>query len=220
MPTVDPANRSSEPPTESRAPRERWNGRYAQLAQSGFPQAPARWLTENRTTLLTAGGGRALDIACGDGRNSVYLAQLGFEVDAVDISDVAIDKLRAAAIDRGLTVNPIRLDLELDPLPHSSYNVIVMLNYLERSLFAPLAQALATGGILIVETVTRAHVEDLGNDFDPRYLLDRNELRTAFPGLDVVRYHEGIAERSGGPRAVASLVAQRRPAARAQCAVR
>jgi tellurite methyltransferase len=153
-------------------------------------------------------GRRALDIACGDGRNAAYLAQLGFNVDAVDISDVVIDALQAAAIDRRLAVNPIRLDLERDPLPSSDYDVIVQLNYLQRSLFGPLAQALAPGGILIVETVTRRHAEELGNPFDPRFLLDRNELLTSFSDLNVLRYEEGVAERSGRPRAVAGLVAR------------
>jgi tellurite methyltransferase len=209
-PTPGCSGGPGEPSTEATTPRERWNRRYERQTKQPFPQTPAAWLTENRTTLLAVNRGRALDIACGDGRNSAYLAQLGFEVDALDISDIAIDTLRTAAAQRGLTVNPRRVDLELDPIPRSIYDVIVMFNYLQRSLFAPLAKALAPGGILIVETVTRAHLEDLGNDFDPRYVLNRNELRGAFPALDVLRYQECIAERSGSRRAVASLVAQRR----------
>jgi SAM-dependent methyltransferase len=203
----------SEASLEPLDPRERWNRRYVQRGVRAFPEAPAEWLIDNRSMLGGARGRRALDVACGDGRNAAYVAGLGFEVDAVDISDVAIDALQAAAIDRGLAVIPRRLDLERDPLPGSHYDVIVQLNYLQRSLFEPLAQALAPGGILLVETVTRQHAEELGNAFDPRFLLDRNELRTSFPDLEVVRYEEGVTERSGRPRAVASLVARRRAAA-------
>jgi SAM-dependent methyltransferase len=128
---------------------------------------------------------------------------------AVDISDVIIEKLRAAVADRGLRVTPLRLDLERDPLPAAQYDVIVQFNYLQRSLFEPLARALAPGGILLLETVTRAHVVELGNDFDPRFLLDTDELAASFPDLDVLRYQEGVTERAGRPRAVASLVARR-----------
>ncbi len=189
--------------------RERWNRRYAERGVNAFPEAPSEWLIENRAALSGWGGRRALDLACGDGRNASYLARLGFEVDAVDVSDVVIDALQAAATDRGLAVNPLRLDLERNPLPGSDYDVIVQLNYLQRSLLGSLAQALAAGGILIVETVTRRNAEELGNHFDPRFLLDRDELLTSFPDLDVLRYEEGVAERSGRPRAVASLVARK-----------
>jgi SAM-dependent methyltransferase len=102
------------------------------------------------------------------------------------------------------------VDLERDALPVAHYDVIVQIDYLQRSLFEPLARALTPGGILIVETVTRAHAEELGHGFDPRFLLDRGELPASFPDLHVLRYEEGVVERRGRPRAVASLVAVRR----------
>ncbi len=202
--------RVTEASTESNAARQRWNRRYAERGLCSFPDAAAEWLVENRPLLFAAGGRRALDVACGYGRNAAYLARLGFQVDAVDISDVAIDALRAAVVDRGLAVNPRRVDLEREPLPIARYDLIVQINYLQRGLFGALAQALTPGGILVLETVTRAHVEELGNRFDPRFVLNRNELLTSFQDLRVLRYKEGVAERAGRPRAVASLVAQRR----------
>ena len=117
-------------------------------------------MVDNRALLLGSGAGRALDLACGDGRNAAYLAQHRSQVDAVDISDVVIERLRAAVAERGLTVNPRRIDLERDPLPGSDYDVIVLLNYLQRSLFEPVAGALAPGGLLFIETVTQTHVEE------------------------------------------------------------
>jgi hypothetical protein len=53
------------------------------------------------------------------------------------------------------------------------------------------------------------HMEQLGHTFDPRFLLEPGELRDVFPGLDVLRFEEGVVQRSGRPRAVAALVAQR-----------
>jgi tellurite methyltransferase len=196
-------------PNEDQSGREKWNRRYREKQWRPFPDTPSEWLVESRSLLLGAGGGRGLDVACGNGRNALYLARRGLRVDAVDISDVAIDGLRAAAVDRGLAIEPRRMDLEAEPLPVARYDVIVQISYLQRDLFEPLARALTPGGILIVETVTRAHLERLGNRFDPRFVLEENELRGSFPDLVVRRYREGVAVRSGRPRAVASLVAQR-----------
>jgi SAM-dependent methyltransferase len=168
---------------------------------------------ENRD-LLAGGPGRALDVACGDGRNSRYLAGLGYAVDAVDVSDVAIAALRAAVDGGGPAGVEARvLDLEAEPLPGGEYDVIVKLNYLQRDLFPVLAAALRPGGLLVVETFAEAHVGELGNRFDPRFVLGSNELLRAFPGLVVRRYREGVAERSGGLRGVAGIVAQRSDAA-------
>jgi tellurite methyltransferase len=100
-------------------------------------------------------------------------------------------------------------DLECEPLPAGGYDLVLMINYLQRDLFAPAAVALSPGGVLIAETVTRAHVKQLGRTFDPRFLLEPGELRDAVPGLDVLRFHEGVVQRSGRPRAVAAIVAQR-----------
>jgi SAM-dependent methyltransferase len=167
-------------------------------------------LVENRAVLTGPGGRRALDLACGDGRNALFLAQLGFDVVAVDVSDVAINALRKAAVNRGLAVDARRVDLEDEALPGDRYDVIVQINYLQRDLFGSLARALTSGGILIVETVTRAHVEELGKSFDPRFVLEHNELLRSFPDLHLRHYREGVVDRSGRPRAVASLLAERR----------
>jgi SAM-dependent methyltransferase len=193
--------------------RERWNARYESGAFEAFPDAPAEWLVEHHALLgeLAGAGGapRALDVACGDGRNARYLAQLGFEVDAVDVSDVAIAALRSAAADRGLPVDARVVDLEREAPAQDAYAVVVCMNYLQRDLFAALAGALRPRGLLLYETLSPAHVEELGRDFNPAYVLDRNELLRAFADLRVRHYREGPAERRGGPRGVASIVAQR-----------
>jgi SAM-dependent methyltransferase len=198
------------PPAEPEPARARWNQRYTEKGLTPFPDRPSEWLAENRGLLAGPAGRRALDIACGDGRNSVYLAGLGFAVDAVDVSDVAIAALQAAAGERGLPVDARRMDLEIEPLPVGRYDVVVQISYLQRDLFGALERALRPGGLLVVETVSRAHVEELGKRFDPRFVLDEGELLHAFPDLLVRHYREGVTERSGRPRGVASLVAERR----------
>ena len=166
------------PPTSSEGvpARERWNRRYGERGLRAFSRGPAEWLLQNRRLLPAGHGRRALDVASGGGRNAAYLAGLGFDVDAVDISDVAIDAVRAAAIDRGLAVNALRLDLERDPLPPGEYAVVLQIDYLQRDLLACLPRALEPDGVLLIETVTRAHAEELGNRFDPDFLLEPGEL--------------------------------------------
>jgi SAM-dependent methyltransferase len=187
---------------------ERWNERYAQGLEP-FPDAPAAWLVQHRE--LLTGGGRALDVACGDGRNALYLAQHGYEVDAIDVSDVAIDALRRAAAERGLAIEPRVVDLEREPLPAGPYDVIVTMNFLQRDLFGPMQDALAPGGLLIYETLGRAHVDELGRSFNPAYLLEDGELLRAFDRLEVIEHFDGVVQRPGGARGVGSIVA-RRPA--------
>ncbi len=190
---------------------ERWNERYTQDFRP-FPDAPAPWLVAHRA--LLTGGGRALDVACGDGRNALYLARHGYEVEAIDAADVAIDALRTAARERDLAITPLVVDLEREPLPAGPYDVIVTMNFLQRDLFGPLQDALAPGGLLLYETLGQAHVTQLGRSFNPAYLLDEGELLRAFGGLELVDHFEGVAERGGGPRGVGAIVARRPPGER------
>ncbi len=179
--------------------RETWNARYRERGTE--PGPPSEWLVRNAELLA---GTRALDLACGTGRNSLFLAARGFAVDALDISEVAIQALQGTPGVRARVAN-----LEREPLPRDAYDVIVLINYLQRDLFAPVAAALAPRGIVIAETVTRAHADELGRTFDRRFLLEPGELRRAFPGLRVRRCEEGLVQRAGRPRAVASIVVQR-----------
>jgi len=194
------------------AARAKWNERYARDSVTPYPPSPAAWLVEHRRLLegLPAGG-RALDVACGDGRNARYLAELGFTVDALDISDVVVERLAVAAVTMNLRVRPRAADLEGElGLPADEYAVIVNFNYLQRGIFDQLAGALRPGGLLVFETFARPHIDELGHDFPADFVLGDNELLRAFGGLHVRHYFEGVAERSGNPRGVASLVAERR----------
>jgi SAM-dependent methyltransferase len=192
--------------------RERWNERYDHDGFEPFPPTPAPWLVEHESLLRGVADGhetRAIDVACGDGRNARYLAELGFAVEAVDVSDIAVAALRAAAAERGLRVDARALDLEHEAPQRDAFDVVVCTNYLQRDLFGELRAALRPGGLLVYETFSRAHVEELGKSFNPAFVLDHNELLAAFAGLRVLHYREGVVDREGSPRGVASIVAQR-----------
>lgn len=189
--------------------RTRWNRRFAEGGFEPFPDDPAQWLVEHEPLLRALAPGRALDVACGNGRNALHLARLGFEVDAVDVSDFAIERLREAAEQRELPIDARVVDLELDPLPQSAYDVVIDVDYLQRDLFAALEAALRPGGVLVFETFARPHLDELDQRMNPAYVLAPNELLRAFPSLVVKHYHERVVLRNGTRRGVAGLVAQR-----------
>lgn len=164
--------------------------------------------------------GRALDLACGTGRNAIFLAQHGWSVTALDGSSVALEKLRRAAAERGLLANEpaqrdasyarsgeiqrIECDLERDVLPSASFDLMVCIHFLQRSLFPWMENSLAPGGVLLMETHTRAQLQFAGGPRNPEYLLECGELRAAFPGLETVFYRE---LRAG--QGIATLLAQK-----------
>jgi tellurite methyltransferase len=194
--------------------RELWNACHGEADPA--PGPPSEWLELHRELVARRAPGRALDLACGRGRHALLLAELGFEVDALDLSDVAVQLVDSLARERGAAIRAHLVDLAAAPaFPRPPYAAILNLHYLERSIFPLIAQALAPGGILVFEAFTRDHPGVAGRDMPDRFLLAPNELLHAFARhLHVLRYREGPL---GGerPRAVASLVACRPTDARA-----
>jgi SAM-dependent methyltransferase len=196
--------------------RQRWNERHrGRLAGEGPSTHPVDWVASHAALLDAEPRGRALDVACGMGRNAVLLAELGFDVDAVDVSDVAVDHVADVAGRRALSIATERLDLRQGGgFPRPPYRVIVCTYFLERSLFATIAGALDTGGLLVLETFTEAQAGERWGPSDPRFLLHAGELERAFPDLDLVEHREVTLDDDGDPLHVASIVARRPAGAR------
>ena len=182
-----------------------WPGRL----ETGPPRCPA-W--EPRPVLLRAvpparPDRRALDLACGSGRQAVSLALMGYDVLAVDILPDALEMTSRLAKGWRVPVATERMDLtRTDPLAPSTFDLICVFRYLERGSMARLEGALRPGGRLIYETFTQAQASR-GRPRNPRYLLAPGELLRAFPGLRIVDYAEG-ADEAGDELAV--LVAEAR----------
>ncbi len=178
--------------------KEKWNKKYA----SG------EYLLKNPSNIVKrfiniASKGKALDIACGTGRNALFLAEKGFEVDAIDISDVALENLKGRK-----NINPILADLDTYYLPEEKYNLILNINYLNRRLFPQIKEALKTGGVLIFETFTLNDRKDLWKPENRDYLLRKNELIKSFSDLHIIYFEEKTVEKPDGKKAlVSSLVA-------------
>ena len=150
--------------------------------------------------------GRALDLACGEGRNSIYLASKGFDVDAIDISDATLNKGRAAA--GGLKINFVVADLEVFQIPENSYDLIINFNYLQRSIVPGIKRGLKAGGYIVFETYTLEH-QQFGRPFNPEFLLKPNELLTMFNDLHIIYFKEGVVEEGGRKKGIASLVGRK-----------
>lgn len=191
--------------------RDKWNSRYRERGPEAFGRRPNDWLHQHRGLLLVQPRGQVLDLACGNGRNALYLARLGFEVEAVDISEVAISWLEQEAEETGVNLWARVGDLTRMKFPPNRFQVILNFNFLERSLFPVIEEVLAPGGLLFFETFTRDQIQVVGSEIPPRYTLEHNELIRAFPGLRVIRYREGVfkEESTGKMRGVASLVARK-----------
>ncbi len=164
--------------------RAKWNERHAAATEIGDP---AEVLVHNSHLVPCAG--RALDLACGRGGNALWLAERGLEVHAWDFSPVAIRRLAAAAVERGLTVSAQVRDVVALPPPSATFDLVVVSYFLERALMPALAAALRRGGRLFYQTFTREGAQDTGPG-NPSYRLAPNELLTAFPGLRMRYYRE------------------------------
>ncbi len=148
--------------------------------------------------------GRALDVAAGIGQNSVFLAEKGFEVDTVDISDVGLAGL-AKKSDR---VNPICTDLDLFDISERRYALIINIRFLNRRLFPQIIEGLVPGGILIFETYLDCFDETRGGSMRKDYLLRPNELLHAFLKLNIIHYDESQDDEKDQHGLIATLVAR------------
>lgn len=166
---------------------ERWDRKYA--AGEGPTHFRANPILKDCAHLLS--GGRALDVACGYGGNALYLASLGYRVDAIDVSGVALAEAQDEAKRRGLRLNLVQADLTRWWVPPGRYDLIVVFFYLDRKLMSQVAAGLCPGGLLFqANRNTRFLV--LRPNFNRDYLLIPGELRQLAleAGLEVVHYRE------------------------------
>ena len=167
---------------------ETWNQRYAAGEKLDEPHAP---LVERFAAELTPGA--ALDLACGPGRNALYLAERGWRVTAVDGSAIALEHLRKRAQAKRLALDISLADLERREfqLPVNSYDLVLDILYLQRDLIPQIQAALRPGGLVIATVL-------LASGDQPQATATRaapGELRALFPDWEILHYREtSIAE--------------------------
>ena len=177
---------------------EQWNERYRAGEQVFDAPSP---LVAQFTRELTPGS--ALDLACGPGRNALYLAKRGWHVTAVDGSSIAIQLLH----ENNPAIDARVVDLEagefhLDP---EAYDVVLSCYYLLRSLIPGMKSALRPGGLL----VAIVHLADADQPQGTPARAYPGELRALFEGWSILHYREGEPEERCHRHGVAELVAQK-----------
>jgi tellurite methyltransferase len=190
----------------SRDDEIKWDTQHAQSQVGEQPASFLRQMIEADAWPLPRG--RALDVACGKGRNALYLAGLGFEVVAMDISSVALAAGRSRAEAKQLTIDWRQTDLEEVRLDEAGFDLIVNFNYLQRSLFGQIKRALKIGGYVICETYL-IDQKEIGHPKNPAYLLGHNELLESFSDLRILYYREGKFADADVASYRAGIVAQR-----------
>jgi SAM-dependent methyltransferase len=183
-----------------------WDKRYRLREHaSDFEAGPTPLVMKTARALQP---GRALDLASGAGRNTLWLAEHGWQVTAVDGAPSAIEVLRARSLERGLNVEAVVADLEKDEfeIEPCQWDLVLKCYYLQRNLFEPAKRGVAAGGLLI----SIVHMNEPG-EADGPFRLRPGQLEKYFTGWEILHLREGKADDPAHRRAVAEIVA-RRPA--------
>jgi SAM-dependent methyltransferase len=194
--------------------REDWDLRYSQ-PDLLWSATPNRFLVKEAAELAP---GRALDLACGEGRNALWLAERGWTVTGVDYSAVAIEKARRRARDEGVEVDFVCADLlGYQPSP-SAYDLVLVL-YLQlpspdrRLVLSRAAGAVATGGTFLLVGHDVANMTDgVGGPSDPDVLYTADDIVSEVPGLVIEKAERVLRDVPDEDRpAIDALVRAHRP---------
>jgi tellurite methyltransferase len=153
--------------------------------------------------------GRALDLACGLGRNTLMLAAAGWDVTAVDYSDIALSGLRERCMELTLRVQIVNADLERGEfdIPSGAYDLICDCLFLHRPLFHYIREGIRPGGLFV--GIFPLRDEMAARPMNPAFLVESGELRSYFDGWEILHY---VEERPGGDptrRLMARIVARK-----------
>ena len=154
--------------------REKWNRKYKEKPTLLETRPPSRLLAAH---LHLVQGDCAIDLACGSGRHTLFLADKGFCVDAIDISAVALNTLSKRLNSSKVTL--IETDLDTFTPQQGYYDLAIMTNYLDRPLITRTMHALKPGALFYIETYM-VHSENEKKDANPDFLLKAGELKTFF----------------------------------------
>ena len=155
-----------------------------------------------------------LDLACGSGRNGLYLIDNDIPVTFADVNATAIEQVQqlAAMANNSQHADFWSIDFEQEdemPLADKSFAAIMVFRYLHRSLFKQIKQAILPDGLIIYETFTTAQVQ-FGRPKNPDFLLKSGELLDVFSNWEVLHSFEGTIELANGSKqAIAQIVARK-----------
>ena len=159
----------------------KWNKKYA--SSSSPSQAPPDEELERYADCLPKFG-LALDLACGLGKNALFLAKMGMDVEALDGSTEGLSHLSQAADQLGLATRLTTRQADIDDyeLPAAHFDLIVVVRYLNRALFPAIQAALKPGGILLYKTFNQKVLQSRPR-FNAAFTIEQDALIDGFPDL-------------------------------------
>ena len=199
-------------------PRETWDARFSS-DEYIFGTEPNVWLAQHAD--LFKPGMRVLAVADGEGRNSVWMAKLGLQVDAFDISPVGIEKAKKLAQQQGVDVNFSIHGIEDYPWTTGDYDAVVAIFIqfadpdTRAALFKRMKSALKPDGVLLLQGYTPKQLEyKTGGPPNLSHLYTEDLLQEAFGDLDIseLRAYEDVlteGTQHHGQSALIGLVARR-----------
>ena len=189
-----------------KADQKRWDKKFGRK-EFALGKEPNPFLKKHIRLLPR---GKALDIATGEGRNAVFLAQNGFDVDAVDISEKGLKKARKLAREKGVKINTFLVDLDQYHIAKERYDLIANFYFLKRRLIPRIRNGVKKGGIIVFETYLLEHrALATGGPTQAKYFLKPNEPLRLFRNFRILYYREGIFKEGRKRKVVASLIAQK-----------
>lgn len=209
---------NSVPPTPFSDAADTWNQRFEQDAYI-FGTEPNAWLREQAR--IWQPGQRVLCVADGEGRNSVWLAGQGLEVDAFDVSSVGVAKARRLAAEKGVSVNFSVSDCDAYPWPLEAFDGVAAIFVqfadpaMRARLFANIRRSLKPGGVLVLQGYTPKQLDyKTGGPPQLSHLYTEAMLREAFADFELIDLRDYEAELTEGDRhsgrsALIGLVARR-----------
>ena len=184
----------------SKQDRDKWNQRYA---EDSYQKNNPVTLLEGWLPKLPSG--RALDVACGAGRNSLFLAQAGYQVDAIDISPEGLKQAEKKAGEQGLSINWIEHDLDEPYQFDCDYDLIIVMWYVNIALITRLCDCLAPGGYLLCKEHLITDREVIGPT-NLNYRVAPGVLREAVSGFDILLYEESVESTAEGEQVASARV--------------
>jgi tellurite methyltransferase len=183
-----------------------WDKKYSEGSHSSLEPDPFM-VSAYDEFLAARPQGTALDVAGGVGRHSIWLAQQGWRVKLLDISEVGIEQAIANAKRTGTaaSISSEVRDLNvMQDLGREQYDLVIVFFFLQRELFPAVISVLKLGGLVIYKTYTTEQQRFSGGPSHPMFLLEPNELLHAFSSMRLLHYHETISQKG-----VAELVARK-----------
>ena len=185
--------------------RERWNQKYRFSPQSWIePDAFLPWAFRKFIQRVFPNAGRALDFAGGAGRHAIWLAQQGWDVTLIDISEAGVELARQKAGPLAPRLHYVIEDLTGFRASQTQFDLVMVFNYLDRDVFPEIVRSLRPGGLLLYKTHTLEQLKLAGGPKDTAYLLEPGELARLASGLQILWVREEVSE-----KATAELVAKR-----------